>query len=318
MIGTLINLRQASAHVAENARWVQINISKLMQYPESLILNAPMTHSSDIHWLGHGDDTLIYFLILDSINFGSGYFPYLNKHGSMSGYVTIANCLKEYFRIVGTPSPSDLTRFNLHKCAVIFGQDEQNPHASELMDRFALALNQLGEWLISQFDGDYLGFLKQSRSIQDAIDLLIGMPFFRDVATYGSVSLPFLKRAQILLHDMKIAEPNIALLDLEGFSELTVFPDNLLPFVLREDGILNYHPWLSERIEREELIGSDSPEEIEMRACSVHACEILKSVIVEELKEITSREIDYCLWHRAQRLKNNPKHPRHWTRCTYY
>jgi len=52
---------------------------------------------------------------------------------------------------------------------------------------------------------------------------------------------------------------------------LTMFADNLVPHVLRLDGVLAFDPDLVDRIDREELIAHGSPEEVEIRACAVHA-----------------------------------------------
>ncbi len=52
-----------------------------------------------------------------------------------------------------------------------------------------------------------------------------------------------------------------------------MFADNLVPHVLRLDGVLWFDPELVARIEHEELIEHGSPEEVEIRACAVHAVE---------------------------------------------
>ena len=54
-----------------------------------------------------------------------------------------------------------------------------------------------------------------------------------------------------------------------------MFADNLVPHVLRLDGVLWFDPELVARIERGELIEHGSPEEVEIRACAVHAVELL-------------------------------------------
>ena len=40
-------------------------------------------------------------LVLDSINFGSGWFPTLRKRPGMSGYFTVASSLTDFWRVVG-------------------------------------------------------------------------------------------------------------------------------------------------------------------------------------------------------------------------
>ena len=76
--------------------------------------------------------------------------------------------------------------------------------------------------------------------------------------------MPFLKRAQIATADL--ARAGVAAF--HDLDRLTMFADNLVPHVLRLDGLLDYDAALCERIEREELIEHDSRAEIEIRACA--------------------------------------------------
>ena len=62
-----------------------------------------------------------------------------------------------------------------------------------------------------------------------------------------------------------------------------MFADNLVPHVLRLDGVLEFDPRFAGRIEREELIEHDSPEEVEIRACAVHAVELIVAARPEAL-----------------------------------
>src|SRR5436309_10398506 len=48
------------------------------------------------------------------------------------------------------------TLFRSQDCAQIFGQHSANPHAQELTQLFAQALNALGAWAIDQHGGDCL------------------------------------------------------------------------------------------------------------------------------------------------------------------
>jgi putative queuosine salvage protein len=94
-------------------------------------------------------------------------------------------------------------------------------------------------------------------------------------------------------------------------NRLTIFADNLVPHVLRVDGVLIYDPELEARIDRGELL-PPGREEQEIRACAVHACEL----IAREL-HVAPRTVDTWLWNRGQ----DPRYkavPRHRTRTVYY
>src|SRR5207248_505413 len=96
-------------------------------------------------------------------------------------------------------------------------------------------------------------------------------PTWHDVSPYDGEDVPFLKRAQIASADLALA----GIAPAEDLPELTLFADNLVPHVLRLDGVLAFDADLVARIEREELIAHDSPEEVEIRACALHAVERL-------------------------------------------
>jgi hypothetical protein len=94
---------------------------------------------------------------------------------------------------------------------------------------------------------------------------------------------------------------------------LTMFADNLVPQVLRIDGILRFDPELVARIDREELIEHGSPEEVEIRACAVQAVELL----VAARPGAVAAEIDEALWLRGQQPHYKAS-PRHRSRTTAY
>ena len=311
-------IRNSCADVAAGARWVAIDHAAIDSCAHTLARHlAPLAHTAEHHLLGRDDDTLAFFVILDTINFGSGYSPHLGKDGA-SGYFTIAKRLKQHCAAHGIPTAAELARFTAQDCARAFDQDPANPHAQELMWLFALALNALGAWVMDEHAGDYLGFLRRSRHAEEAVAALLAMPFFRDVATYGNREVPFLKRAQILVHDLKIAAPAHPLLAFDDFGAMTVFADNIVPFVLRAGGVLRYDAWLDRRIENGELIGSGSAEEIEMRACAVQAAELLRDAMGRAGRTVTAREIDQALWTRGQEIRGQVATRPHLTRCTYY
>ena len=77
--------------------------------------------------------------------------------------------------------------------------------------------------------------------------------------------------------------------------------------MLRLDGVLAFDDALVARIEAEELIEHDSPEEVEIRACALHAVELL---VAAHPAGTTATAVDNVLWHRgaAPRYKARPRH----------
>jgi len=313
-------IRDGARWVAENARHVRIEAERIPAYARSLPLDriGLLGFDPEIHYIGDEEGTVAYILTLDSINFGSGYFPQLKKRAGSSGYTTIASSLTEFFRREGPIPPEGLARIDPDWCARILGQDITDPVIGELMGLYARALNDLGRALIDRFDGRFLSLIEEAgRSAGRLIDLLAEQPFFRDVADYRGRKVPFYKRGQILASDLSLAFDGSGPGRFDDIDRLTIFADNLVPHVLRMDGILTYESALSERIEKGELIEPGSEEEVEIRACAVHAVELIVSSLREEGTGVSPREIDLLLWNRGQSQRYKER-PRHRTRTVFY
>jgi hypothetical protein len=143
------------------------------------------------------------------------------------------------------------------------------------------------------------------------------MPFFRDVSIYEGIEVPLFKRAQILITDVAIAFDEQGPGSFHDLDRLTIFADNLVPHVLRVDGVLAYDDALLARIERGELIPAGSPEEIEIRAVTVHAVERIVAELGASGISATARELDYLLWNRGSDAEYKVL-PRHRTRTVFY
>ncbi len=284
-------VRAACAEVAAQSRSVTIDadaIETLDPGPEPELDRA--RHYMD----GPPEDVADYFLTLDSINFGSGWFPTLNKRPGSSGYFTVAEALADRFRSAGPWTSAELRAMRTEEIADTLGQ----PRDHELMALYSQGLRQLGAFL----DGRRaLDLVNQSEGSAAALarTLADGMAFYADRGFY--------KRAQIV-------PSNLALAGVAAFGDLdrlTIFADNLVPHVLRCEGVLTYSDGLAALIDagRPLRLG---PQEREIRACAVHACELLS-----ERLGLPAREIDHRLWTRGQGAEYKAL-PRHRCRCVYY
>jgi hypothetical protein len=313
-------IRAAAAEVARQARFVRMVEDAIAPYAAALAANGlpEPVYDAEHHLEGSPQDKVAFTIALDTINFGSGYFPHLRKRPGMSGYFTIASSLKDRWQREGPLNGAELRAMTAADCAVIFGQSHNEGPVQELMALFARALNDLGAWLGRTYDDDAMGPIADADgSAARLVALVAEMPFYRDVATYDGRDVPLYKRAQILAADLAIAfgeEGPGAFRDLE---RLTIFADNLVPHVLRVDGVLDYDPGLLARIERGELIPAGSPEEVEIRAVSVHAVERIVDALREAGVPATARLLDYHLWHRGLNEVYKTL-PRHRTRTVYY
>jgi hypothetical protein len=314
-------IRSACQTVAERARFVHIMKERIPAYAAQLPLERIMRpeHDAATHYLGHGDDTVAFFLTLDAINFGSGYFPYLRKRPGMSGYFTIAAGLNEHFETQGPIAPAELARITPEQCAAIFGQDLASAPVAELMAHFASALRDLGQYLLDRFDGRFTSLdAAAGGSAERLVELLAQMPYFADVATYEGVAVPFYKRAQIAASDLWIAFDGQGPGFFQDMDRLTIFADNLVPHVLRVDGLLGYEETLAARIDAEQPIAAGAPEEVELRACAVHAVELVVAALRAQGHTANAMMIDNLLWSRGQGKQYKQARPRHRTRSVFY
>ena len=284
-------VRQRCRSIAESARFVSIDLDRLVE----LEPGPPPELDADRHYLeGTPEDVADYMLTLDTINFGSGWFPTLRKRAGMSGYFTVAASLADRWRSVGPWSQDELRALTATEVASVLGQEPDH----ELMGHYAEALRDLGRFLNARRALDLVGDAGGSAE-RLASMLAAGMPFFDDRG--------FWKRAQITPNDLALA----GVAQFSDLDRLTIFADNLVPHVLRVDGVLRYDPALAARIDAGELL-PPGEEEREIRGCAVHACELLA-----ERLGMPARILDTALWNRGQALKYKSV-PRHRTRTVYY
>ncbi len=304
----LTDLRAACAGVAERAECVRIERDRTSSYVGTLPIDLPPSGpDSEAHLTGAPREALAAFwLTLDAINFGSGWFPTLRKPAGRSGYFTIATALKHRFVADGPWSAPELAEIGAGEIAATLGQDPGH----ELMTLFGASLNDLGRHIEAEHGGRFADVVDAAgSSALSLVEELRGWEAFADTSRYDRLILPFLKRAQIAAADLSRAGV-AAFRDLD---RLTMFADNLVPHVLRLDGLLTYDPGLLERIERGELIEHGSPEEVELRACALHAV----ALIAAARPGAREADIDSLLWHRGQQPRYKAV-PRHRSRCTAY
>lgn len=318
--GVLEETRERCRMVADRAAQVHVEVGRIASYADAIpaaFLCRPQM-DAETHFLGRGNDTVAFFLTLDAINFGSGYFPLLRKRPGRSGYYSIAAALNDFFHRHGPLSPSDLAEIDGARCARIFAQRLGDPAAAELMALFARALNELGRTLLQRYGGSFIRLVAAAEgSAERLVGLLAEMPLFDDRADYRGMRVPFLKRAQLAAIDLFIALGGEGLGRFSDIERLTVCADNLVPHVLRLDGLLRYENSLAERIARGDWIPAGSPEEVEIRACAVHAGELLVKALRPRLRGGNAMLLDNYLWHRGHRPEYR-KEPRHRTRTVFY
>jgi hypothetical protein len=310
-------VRSACAQTAARARLVRIDLDAAATVQPA----TPPPLDPRCHYLeGEPADVADYMLALDTINFGSGWFPTLSKREldgrPVGGYFTVSWALADHVRAHGPPTGAWLSQVSTVEIAEILAQRSD----SELMSLYSQALRALGRFLVERpaKRGTASPRAAPLRRTRRALDLVAesegsaerlasllarGMAMFDDRGFY--------KRAQILASDLALA----GVAEFSDLDRLTIFADNLVPHVLRCDGVLVYDDELAAHIDRGERLALGGAER-EIRACALHACEL-----ISQRTGVPARAIDTWLWTRGQaggRGTQYKARPRHRCRTVFY
>jgi Potential Queuosine, Q, salvage protein family len=284
-------VRAHGAAIAAQARSVRIDLDAL----QALEPGPSPELDPQRHYLeGPAADVADYLLVLDAINFGSGWFPTLRKRVGSSGYFTVAWALADRWRAGAGWTSAQLRAMRTEEVADTLGQARDH----ELMALFAQALRELGRFLGPRRALDVVADARGS-ALRLAELLSTGMTMWHDDGFY--------KRAQIAGSDLALG----GVAEFGDLDALTIFADNLVPHVLRCEGVLVYDERLAAHIDAGRLV-RPGPQEREIRGCAVHAC-----ALIAERTGMTERDIDNALWYRGQRPEYKAR-PRHRCRTVYY
>jgi hypothetical protein len=293
------DIRAGAERVAAAARFVRIDHDAIEPYARTLASESPPAPDLE----GASDEARAAFsLQLNAINFGSGWFPELRKPGGLSGFRMTEAALRAH----GPWAADALAGVTREEIAATLGQEPGHV----LMGHYARHLNELGARVRDEHGGSFLHLARAGEGSAEALAAhLASWDGWRDVSPYGGGDVPFFKRAQIAAADLALC----GLAPAGDLPRLTLFADNLVPHVLRIDGVLAFDGDLVARIDAGERLRHDSPEEVEIRACALHAVELL----VAAHGATTATAVDNVLWNRgaAPRYK---AHPRHRAPCTAY
>ena len=156
----------------------------------------------------------------------------------------------------------------------------------------------------------------QGSAVQLALLLAQHFPSFHDIAHYHGREVRFLKRAQICAADIHAAFAGEKWGRFHDLDQLTIFADYKLPQVLRHYHLIEYAPALATHVDAQKLLTAGSEEEIEIRAATVWACELLRRALQRKGRVMSAAEIDQKLWLLSQAIPD--MQPYHRTLTMYY
>jgi len=320
--------------VVEHAMHAGINKNRVAHVGAQLL--ARYTSTTEPAWYDrfHFHDgterTVNWLLVLDALNFcfwaekGQPRW-YIDYHGEiLDGYwaeaAALTRAVEEGFTLWDAEYLSKMSREDL---AYVFRSvPTANGSVGEtilLFDARLAHVHEIGHVLIERYDGQFARAVEHAGGSAVNLALLLAQEFssFRDIAIYRGREIRFFKRAQICVADINGAFRGKGWGAFTNLDQLTIFADYKLPQVLRHYGVLEYHPGLAARVDNQELLQPGGEEEVELRAATIWACELLRREMSRASgRAITAVEVDQLLWYLGQ--NSSEMRPYHRTRTIYY
>ncbi len=329
------NVVEQGAHVWINREQVELLATQLIATATPISANASQNQSHNLldttlpaltwydryHFHDGTERTVNWLLVLDALNFcfwsekDAPRWRIEYQGESLNGYWAEAAALTRAVE-EGIPlwNAEYLSAISSDQLAHIFRGEETIP----LFEQRLQNIHEVGDVLLERFEGQFACAVEQAQGSTVRLALLLAKNFssFNDVASYRGSEVRFFKRAQICVADLFGSFSGKSWGRFYDLDKLTAFADYKLPQILRHFGVLEYDPALAARIDNQELIEQGGEEEIEIRAATVWACQLLRREMIPHGHLITAAEIDSRLWLLSQNMTG--MRPYHRTRTIYY
>jgi len=282
------------------------------------------------HFRDGTERTVNWLLVLDALNFcfwaekGQPRWRIDYQSEILDGYwaeaASLTRAVEEGIALWDAEYLSTMSREDL---AYVFrstnGADGSAGEMIPLFDARLAHVHEVGHVLLEQYAGQFAHAVEKAEGSAINLALLLAQEFtsFRDVAVYSGRDIRFLKRAQICVADLYGAFGGKRWGAFTDLDKLTIFADYKLPQVLRHYGVVEYDSGLAQRIDNQELLQPGGEEEVELRAATIWACELLRREMSRISGQvITAVEVDQLLWFLGQ--NSAEMRPYHRTRTIYY
>lgn len=189
-----------------------------------------------------------------------------------------------------------------------------------LMEERANCLKQLGQTLLTEFDGKAWNLIGRANGQAPALVQLImdKFSYFRDITIHADGSSTyFLKRAQIVVADLNAALD----LKLMGMDQLTTFADYRVPQILRHMGVLEYSDDLAQAVDQQQELERNGAKELSIRAATVVAVDRLVEALNDNKSsnQYSAVTVDWYLWQQGEKLEQQgAMKPHHRVRTICY
>jgi hypothetical protein len=323
MDDTRFDVRRDCEFVTREARAVRIDHDALTVWARGADPSAirPVVRPAELAMTGSPEELTRWVLLLDSLNFCFWSQPGENWEVEYAGrrwgryYAMVAGLHRAVNRDRSWLEPRRWAAASLEDVAGIFAGQGCIPMPARRVE----VLAETGQTALERFRGEPIRLVEQAGFDAARIACLLADSFrsFRDVHSYHGRNVAILKRAQIFAADLAAAwkaSGGAAIVNLEA---LTAFADYRVPQILRHLGILVLDANLATRIDCGEPVRASSTEEIEIRACTVWATELMARALQSQRGvEIPAWILDEYLWQRSHDPEVTVQH--HRTLTCYY
>jgi hypothetical protein len=333
-----LHVLRTTKPVVERAALVRIDQAAVETLAADLVDDPvpPPEWDATLHYRDGVWQTAGWVLALDALNFCFwGQDPTNPDHrwrveidGTIhQGYWALAAALtraaRQGFPLWNAAYLAEISEADVH--AILRPADRPDAAEIPLFPQRVANLRGLGAGLLVRFDAGLeppvVELIRRAdRSAARLVQFVVeAFPSFDDTAAYPGLSGPvrLYKRAQILAADLHGAFDGQDLGRFDDLAALTAFADYKVPQVLRALGVLVYDRRLADRIANLEVIPPGSPAEVEIRAATVWACELLRRSLAVRGRPLRAFEIDWLLWSAGQTLSADVP-PYHRTPTIFY
>lgn len=318
----------ATARVLRAARLVRLDLAAIAALAGGWAASAWPASSAtlaELHVPGASERAPNWTLLLDALNFcfwgepGKPRWRVDWRGRSHDGYDALAAALSRAVED-GLPvwDADWLADLDANTLAEMLRPAEGCPAIPLFAERLTNA-REVGRILRDRFDGQFAHVVAEAEYDAGALALALEREFssFADVALWEGRPVPFLKRAQICVADLRAITGGVGAGAIQGMERLTAFADYKLPQLLRRFGAIVYAPELAAQVDSYTLIPAGSPSEVEIRAATIWAVELLRRELARLGVTRDAADIDYRLWSESQ-TKTPDERPYHRTRTIYY
>ncbi len=310
--------------VSEKSKQVHIDEKTLVNFSEKLCSKSIEVPKWDnfYHFFDNTEDTVSYLLVLDSLNFcfwppsGQSRWELEYRSQRLSGYYGLAAALKRAFESgVQIMKAEYLAQMSVDELKQVLGG---HGHL-QLMQQRAQILNEVGRVLLARYGGKAHVLVESAAGSAIRLVRLLAdnLSSFADTATYGTDRVYFYKRAQIFAADLYGAFAGRKWGGFSDIDRLTAFADYKLPQVLRHLRVFRYDKTLARKVDQQVCLSEGSPEEVEIRANTIWAVELIRQNLARMGRPLKALEVDSILWNLGQAPEYRAR-PYHRTLTVFY